>query len=174
MLKLKLQYFGYLMPRELTHYKIPWCWEELKVEGEGDNRGWDGWMASPTRWTWVCANSRKLQPELVKMQSPLVYCNNVVSCISTRLIVSSANIQDTLNEELFQMLNKDLSCRWCSWVPVRFMWSSIIQNYPATATPVSGSAETKHILFCSGLFSCQLCVPAGLPYHLLIYKQARI
>ena len=33
-------------------------WERLKAEGEGDNRGWDGWMASPTQWTWVWVNSR--------------------------------------------------------------------------------------------------------------------
>ena len=43
---------------ELTHWKRPWCWERLKVGGEGDDRGWDGWMASPTQWTWVWANSR--------------------------------------------------------------------------------------------------------------------
>jgi len=42
---------------ELTHWKRPWCWERLKVEGEGDDRGWDGWMASPTQWTWVCISS---------------------------------------------------------------------------------------------------------------------
>ena len=42
---------------ELTHWKRPWCWERLKVGGEGDDRGWDGWMASPTRWTWVWVNS---------------------------------------------------------------------------------------------------------------------
>ena len=41
MLKLKLQYFGHQ-----THWKRPWCWERLKAGGEGDNRGWDGWMAS--------------------------------------------------------------------------------------------------------------------------------
>ena len=35
---------------ELSHWKRPWCWERLKV-GKGDDRGWDGWMASPTRWT---------------------------------------------------------------------------------------------------------------------------
>ena len=33
--------------------KKPWCWERLKAGGEGDDRGWDGWMASPTQWTWV-------------------------------------------------------------------------------------------------------------------------
>ena len=41
---------------ELTHWKSPWCWKRLKA-GEGDDRGWDGWMASPTRWTWVWVNS---------------------------------------------------------------------------------------------------------------------
>jgi len=38
---------------ELTHWKRPWCWERLKVGGERDDRGWEGWMASPTQWTWV-------------------------------------------------------------------------------------------------------------------------
>ena len=42
---------------ELTHLKRPWCWERLRAGGEGDDRGWDGWMASPTRWTWVCLDS---------------------------------------------------------------------------------------------------------------------
>ena len=42
---------------ELTHWKIPWCWERLKAGGEGDDRGWDGWMALPTQWTWVWAGS---------------------------------------------------------------------------------------------------------------------
>ena len=37
-----------------------WCWEGLGAGGEGDNRGWDGWMASLTRWTWVLVNSRSL------------------------------------------------------------------------------------------------------------------
>ena len=45
---------------ELTHWKSPWCWERLKAGGEGDNRGWDGWMASPTQWTWVRVNSGSL------------------------------------------------------------------------------------------------------------------
>ena len=44
--------------KELTHWKRPWCWERLTAGGERDNRGGDGWMASPTRWTWVWASSR--------------------------------------------------------------------------------------------------------------------
>ena len=57
MLKLKCQYLGHLI-EELTHWKRPWCWERLKVGGQGDDRGWDGWMASPTQCTWVWVNSR--------------------------------------------------------------------------------------------------------------------
>ena len=42
---------------ELTHLKRAWCWQWLKVGGEGDDRGWHGWMVSPTWWTWVWVNS---------------------------------------------------------------------------------------------------------------------
>ena len=55
MLKLKLQYFGHLMWRTDSLGKT-WCWERLKVGGEGGNRGWDGWMASLTQWVWVWVN----------------------------------------------------------------------------------------------------------------------
>ena len=41
----------------LAHLKRPWCWGRLKAGGEGDDRRWDGWMASPTQWTWVWVNS---------------------------------------------------------------------------------------------------------------------
>ena len=54
MLKLKLQYFGHWC-EELTQWKSPWCWERLRAGGEGDDRGWDGWIASLTQWTWVWA-----------------------------------------------------------------------------------------------------------------------
>ena len=44
---------------ELTHLKRPWCWERLRAGGEGDDRGWDGWMASPTQWTWELVMDRE-------------------------------------------------------------------------------------------------------------------
>ena len=56
MLKLKLKYFGHLMQRADSLEKT-WCWERLKAGEEGENRGWDGWMASPTQWTWFWVNS---------------------------------------------------------------------------------------------------------------------
>ena len=42
---------------ELTLWKRPWCWERLKAGGEGDHRGWDGWMVSLTQWTWLWVDS---------------------------------------------------------------------------------------------------------------------
>ena len=56
MMKLKLQYLA-TWCEELTYLKRPWCWERLKAGEEGDDRGWDGWMALSTQWTWVWVNS---------------------------------------------------------------------------------------------------------------------
>ena len=56
MLKLKL-HTSATWCEELTHWKRLWCWEGLGAGGKGDDRGWDSWMASPTRWTWVWVNS---------------------------------------------------------------------------------------------------------------------
>ena len=42
---------------KLTHLKRSWCWERLRAGREGDDRGWDGCMASPTQWTWVWVDS---------------------------------------------------------------------------------------------------------------------
>ena len=44
MLKVKLQYFGYLMRVQMTHWKRPCCWERLKAGGERDDRGWMRWL----------------------------------------------------------------------------------------------------------------------------------
>ena len=79
MLKLKLQYLA-TSCEELTHLKRPWCWERLKARREGDNRRWDGWMASPTQWTWVWVNSGSWwwtgrSGVLHSMGSPIVRCD---------------------------------------------------------------------------------------------------
>ena len=57
--------------KELTHWKRPWCWERLKVGGEGVDRGWDDWMESPTWWTWVWASSKRCS----EGQESLVCCS---------------------------------------------------------------------------------------------------
>ena len=58
MLKLKLQYFGHLMQRA-DWFEKTLILGKLNTGGEGDNRGWDGSMASPTQWAWVWASSRR-------------------------------------------------------------------------------------------------------------------
>ena len=55
---IKAMLFSLIICEELTHWKRPWCWEGLRAEGEGDDRGWDGGMASPIQWTWVWVDSR--------------------------------------------------------------------------------------------------------------------
>ena len=57
MLKLKLQYFGHLIWRTDSLEKTLRL-QRLKAGGEGDNKGWNGWMASPTQWTWLWVSSR--------------------------------------------------------------------------------------------------------------------
>ena len=57
MLKMKLQYFGHLK-RRVDSLEKTLMWEGLGAGGEGDNRGWDGWMTLPTQCTWVWVNSR--------------------------------------------------------------------------------------------------------------------
>ena len=56
---------------EPTHWKRPWYWERLRAGGEGDDRGWDGWMASPTQWTWVW-----LGPGVGDGQGGLSFCDS--------------------------------------------------------------------------------------------------
>ena len=60
-LMLKLNSNTFTWYEELTHLKRHWCWERLKAGGEGDDRVWDGCMASPTQWTWVWVSSGKWQ-----------------------------------------------------------------------------------------------------------------
>ena len=60
-------YWSFTMDPHTVHYvlcwnypnliPITWCWEGLRAGREGDDRGWDGWMASPTQWTWVWVDS---------------------------------------------------------------------------------------------------------------------
>ena len=60
----------YYMSYNKSEGKRPWCWERLRAGGEGDDRGWNGWMASLTRRTWVWANSgrwwRRGKPDMMQ------------------------------------------------------------------------------------------------------------
>ena len=110
MLKLKLRYFGHLMrwTEELTHWKRSWCWERLKAGGEGDDRGWDGWMASRTQWTWVWASSGSCDG-----QGGLACCNPW-DHKELDMTERSNNNKYSANEPgiLREIKNPDLSCGW--------------------------------------------------------------
>ena len=58
MMELKLQFFNHVMRKTDLFEKKPWCWERLRAGGKGEHRGWNGWMASPTWWTWAWVSSR--------------------------------------------------------------------------------------------------------------------
>ena len=68
---------------ELTHLKRPWCWERLRTGREGDDRGWDGWMASLTQWTWVWVNSKSWwwtgMPGVLSFMGPQIVEHNWVT-----------------------------------------------------------------------------------------------
>ena len=63
-------------------FERPWCWERLKVGGEGDKRGWDGWMASSTQWTWVWASSGSWWWTGLYRASPSLAEKNIINLIS--------------------------------------------------------------------------------------------
>ena len=79
---------------ELTHWQRPWCWEGLGA-GEGDDRGWDGWMASPTQRTWVWVNFRSWwwtgRPGMLRFMGPQRVRHdwatelNLIYCLTLRI-----------------------------------------------------------------------------------------
>ena len=98
-LKLKLQNFGHLMGRT-AYWKRPWCWERLKMGGEGDDRGWDGWTASPTQWTWVWVDSGSWW----WTGSPGVLWFMVAKvCMSAKVAKSCTRLSDWTTELLVKM-----------------------------------------------------------------------
>ena len=153
MLKLKLQYFGHLMQRTDSLEK-PWCWESLKAGGEGDNRGWDGWMASSTHWTWVWASSGSWwwtgKPGVLWSMGSQRVRHDWATKHSIRSVQSSRSVvSDSLRPRGLQHArppcpsptpraysNSCLSCWWChptissSVIP----FSSCTQSFPATGS----------------------------------------
>ena len=79
-------------------WKDPWCWERLRTRGEGDEKGWDGWKASPTQWTWVWVNSRSWwwtgRPDVLQFMGSwrfFLYSSSVYSC--HLFLMSSASVR---------------------------------------------------------------------------------
>ena len=101
MLKLKL-HTSATWCEELTHWKRLWCWEGLGAGGEGDDRGWDGWMASPTQWTWVSVNSRSLL-KLISIQSVTPSSHLILCCPLLLLTPIPPSIRVFSNESVIHI-----------------------------------------------------------------------
>ena len=112
---------------ELTHWKRPWCWKRLKAGGKGDNRGWDGWMASPTQWTWVLVDSRSW------WWTGLLVCCCPWGCRvghdwATELNWTSAQYYNELNAAL--KVKSILKNRWIFWrIPPDSLENSTLNLY---------------------------------------------
>ena len=100
---------------ELTHWKRLWCWEGLGAGGEGDDRGWDGWMASLTRWTWVWVNSGSWwwtgRPGVLRFMG-----SQRVGCDWTELKFHSASKYDMSMKGKKKITNEHL--RVCNFSPL--------------------------------------------------------
>ena len=89
---LKIQFIYYFLSLK-EDPKLPWCWERLRAGGEGGDRGWDGWMASPIQWTWIWASSRRWwrtgKPDMLPMGSQRVRHNWTTSCLRPQISIHS-------------------------------------------------------------------------------------
>ena len=122
-LMLKLQYFSHLMWRVNT-FKEAWCWERLRAEGEGGNRGWDGWMASLTQWTmnlnkrWKIAKNREAQRAAVhriaKSQTWLSKWTTIVTAMRLPFLRFSNGSAYWIYSVPVNMVGKQITCLFIS------------------------------------------------------------
>ena len=105
---------------ELTHLKRPWCWERLRAVGEGNDRGWDGWMASPTQWKWVWVNSRSWwwtgKPGVLQSMGSQRVGHDWVTELNWTILLSSWDSKHKyviLFNTVLALLDALLSCCYC-------------------------------------------------------------
>ena len=116
-----------------AHLKRPWCWERLKAGGEGDDRGWDGWMASATQRTWVWVNSGR-PGVLQSMESQRVRHDWATDLNWTESILPHDGLTASAISTLTLWLSKK-STADKRFVPtakckaVRFIWGNIISVF---------------------------------------------
>ena len=143
MLKLKCQYLA-TWCEHLTHWKRPWCWGRLRAGGEVDNRGWNGWMASWTRWTWVWVDSGSWwwtgRPGVPRfMGSQRVRHNWVTKLIYIKYIIFSHSQNYKYHHDGFCFVpryssstQKSILCvaKQVSWLRVRMDGWTLVWVYP--------------------------------------------
>ena len=110
---------------ELTQSKRPWCWERLRA-GEGDDRGWNGWMASPTQWTWVWVSSGSWwwteKPGVLQPMGSQTVGHDWVSELIER------QTKYSFMDEWSEVKWKSLSLVWLFVMPWTSPWISLGQN----------------------------------------------
>ena len=135
---------------ELTHLKRPWCWERLRA-GEGDDRGWDGWMASPTQWTWVWVGLRELVMDreawhtvvhgVAKSQTRLSYCTELIFIFVWLIMIISKSI--------LIVVDVIISSLWLSNIPLYVCMCACIHTHTPhifSCTYVDGHLGCFHVL----------------------------
>ena len=110
--------------KELTHWKRSWCWEGLAAGGEGDNRGWDGWMALLTQWTWVWVNSgswwwtgRPGVLEFMGLQRVRHHWAIELNWTESTLSLLSKNFGFNIYKQGF------CCCRWCYYLNLKIKYT---------------------------------------------------
>ena len=109
--------------KELTHWKRPWCWERLKAGGEGSDREYDGWMASPTQWTWVWASYGVVESRVSKHTSEHTQDRGV------QLLCQWVQGESAPNKDPDDLGGLGFIPRLCDWLHVlRFTTWSYMEN----------------------------------------------
>ena len=110
----------------MTHWKRPWCWEGLGAGGEGDDRGWDGWMASPTRCTWIWVNSGSWwwtgRPGMLQFMGSQRVGHDWATELNRTELYTRNVLGTDLSCSLTSLHPKSNSVKW--WIHLVWLWSS--------------------------------------------------
>ena len=136
--------------RELSHWKIPQCWENLRAGRTRGNRGWDGWMASSTQWTWIRADSRRQwrtgKPGMLQSMGLQRAGHNLASEQQHIMMIYSGftwpqrlGIRKTKFQATFVSSDKESACQWREH---RFgPWSGKIPPVAGQLSPCATTTE---------------------------------
>ena len=115
-----------------------WCWEGLGAGGEGDDRGWDGWMASPTRWTWVWLNSRSWwwtgSPGVLRFMGSQRVGHDWATELNWTELRAYQRLQNDFKQVIVPLsvphsMNEETWSSWTSDIPSPFQDYKILQDY---------------------------------------------
>ena len=132
MLKLKAQYFGHLW--ELTHWKRPWCWERFRAGGEGNNRGWDDWMAITDLMNMSLSNLWELVMDRETWRAEVHGASKSQTLLSDWTILNDWTVlnwtmKDDVLISIFSLLQKQLFMEWGTWIhEVGFLIAEIFEE----------------------------------------------